>query len=118
MVRRHRHLHHARIPFPRGRYSDDQFPPAEIDAVHARFGFLRSRDDACRLCACHRNRIPFLFLWRFKPVVPEELMHDKFTFTLKATSGGARLGEVAMPRGVIRTPAFMPVGTVGTVKAM
>jgi queuine tRNA-ribosyltransferase len=45
-------------------------------------------------------------------------MHDKFTFTLKATSGGARLGEVAMPRGVIRTPAFMPVGTVGTVKAM
>ena len=42
-------------------------------------------------------------------------MHDKFTFTLKATSGGARLGEVAMPRGVIRTPAFMPVGTVGTV---
>lgn len=45
-------------------------------------------------------------------------MHEKFTFTLKATSGGARLGEVAMPRGVIRTPAFMPVGTVGTVKAM
>ena len=45
-------------------------------------------------------------------------MHDKFTFTLKATSDGARLGEVAMPRGVIRTPAFMPVGTVGTVKAM
>lgn len=45
-------------------------------------------------------------------------MHDTFQFTLKATSGKARLGEISMPRGVIRTPAFMPVGTVGTVKAM
>ncbi len=45
-------------------------------------------------------------------------MHDTFQFTLKATSGKARLGDISMPRGVIRTPAFMPVGTVGTVKAM
>ena len=45
-------------------------------------------------------------------------MSENFTFTLKATSGKARLGEVSMPRGTIRTPAFMPVGTVGTVKAM
>ncbi|THF54203.1 tRNA guanosine(34) transglycosylase Tgt [Allorhizobium terrae] len=45
-------------------------------------------------------------------------MSEKFTFTLKATSGKARLGEISMPRGTIRTPAFMPVGTVGTVKAM
>ncbi|MBB4954000.1 queuine tRNA-ribosyltransferase [Agrobacterium vitis] len=45
-------------------------------------------------------------------------MSEQFTFTLKATSGKARLGEISMPRGTIRTPAFMPVGTVGTVKAM
>ena len=45
-------------------------------------------------------------------------MTENFQFTLKKTDGGARLGEVSMPRGVIRTPAFMPVGTVGTVKAM
>ncbi|MCM2451603.1 tRNA guanosine(34) transglycosylase Tgt [Agrobacterium vitis] len=45
-------------------------------------------------------------------------MSEQFTFTLKATSGKARLGEITMPRGTIRTPAFMPVGTVGTVKAM
>ncbi|MGR9172617.1 tRNA guanosine(34) transglycosylase Tgt [Rhizobium sp. KDH_Rht_773_N] len=43
---------------------------------------------------------------------------ENFQFTLKKTDGAARLGEVSMPRGVIRTPAFMPVGTVGTVKAM
>ena len=40
---------------------------------------------------------------------------DQFQFTLKKTSAGARLGEVSMPRGAIRTPAIMPVGTVGTV---
>ncbi|MFS8110784.1 tRNA guanosine(34) transglycosylase Tgt [Rhizobium jaguaris] len=45
-------------------------------------------------------------------------MSESFQFLLKKTDGGARLGEVSMPRGAIRTPAFMPVGTVGTVKAM
>jgi queuine tRNA-ribosyltransferase len=45
-------------------------------------------------------------------------MTENFQFTLKKTSSGARLGEVSMPRGTVRTPAFMPVGTVGTVKAM
>jgi len=41
-----------------------------------------------------------------------------FTFRLLATDGQARRGEISMPRGTIRTPAFMPVGTAGTVKAM
>ncbi len=45
-------------------------------------------------------------------------MTDTFQFTVKKTDGKARLGEFSMPRGTIRTPAFMPVGTVGTVKAM
>ncbi|MBX9461377.1 MAG: tRNA guanosine(34) transglycosylase Tgt [Aquamicrobium sp.] len=45
-------------------------------------------------------------------------MSDSFGFRLLATDGAARRGEVTMPRGVIRTPAFMPVGTGGTVKAM
>ncbi len=45
-------------------------------------------------------------------------MSDQFTFRLLATDGDARRGEISMPRGTIRTPAFMPVGTGGTVKAM
>ena len=45
-------------------------------------------------------------------------MTDTFTFTVTPTDGAARTGEIRMPRGVIRTPAFMPVGTAGTVKAM
>jgi queuine tRNA-ribosyltransferase len=43
---------------------------------------------------------------------------DQFTFTVNKTDGAARTGEIRMPRGVIRTPAFMPVGTAATVKAM
>ena len=42
----------------------------------------------------------------------------RFQFTIHATDGKARLGTIAMQRGEIRTPAFMPVGTAATVKAM
>lgn len=42
----------------------------------------------------------------------------RFRFTIHATDGKARLGSIAMQRGEIRTPAFMPVGTAATVKAM
>ena len=45
-------------------------------------------------------------------------MIQPFAFTLRAQDGGARLGEIATSRGIIRTPAFMPVGTAATVKAM
>jgi queuine tRNA-ribosyltransferase len=41
-----------------------------------------------------------------------------FSFTLQATDAGARLGEIVTPHGKIRTPAFMPVGTAATVKAV
>jgi queuine tRNA-ribosyltransferase len=42
----------------------------------------------------------------------------EFSFTLKKTDRAARLGTVHTGRGDIRTPAFMPVGTVGTVKGL
>ncbi|MDY8110039.1 tRNA guanosine(34) transglycosylase Tgt [Fulvimarina sp. 2208YS6-2-32] len=45
-------------------------------------------------------------------------MTTHFTFKLLASDGKARRGEITMPRGTVRTPAFMPVGTAGTVKAM
>jgi queuine tRNA-ribosyltransferase len=41
-----------------------------------------------------------------------------FSFSLHATDRRARTGVISTPRGEIRTPAFMPVGTAGTVKAM
>jgi queuine tRNA-ribosyltransferase len=43
---------------------------------------------------------------------------SEFRFELLATDGAARTGVIHTPRGEIRTPAFMPVGTAATVKAM
>ena len=45
-------------------------------------------------------------------------MTTRFSFALNATDGKARTGVISTPRGDIRTPAFMPVGTAATVKAM
>jgi queuine tRNA-ribosyltransferase len=43
---------------------------------------------------------------------------SRMSFQLQATDGKARRGELVFPRGKVQTPAFMPVGTYGTVKAM
>lgn len=40
------------------------------------------------------------------------------SFNVSCTDGAARRGQIAFPRGTIETPAFMPVGTYGTVKGM
>ena len=45
-------------------------------------------------------------------------MTNRFQFNIKATDGRARTGVISTPKGDIRTPAFMPVGTAATVKAM
>ena len=45
-------------------------------------------------------------------------MTDRFNFQINARDGRARTGVIATPKGDIRTPAFMPVGTAATVKAM
>ncbi|WP_188064899.1 tRNA guanosine(34) transglycosylase Tgt [Sphingobium sp. KCTC 72723] len=46
------------------------------------------------------------------------MTQSRFTFSIAATDGKARTGAIQMQRGDIRTPAFMPVGTAATVKAM
>ncbi|MGB3279163.1 MAG: tRNA guanosine(34) transglycosylase Tgt [Pseudorhodobacter sp.] len=45
-------------------------------------------------------------------------MVERFSFAVTAKDGRARQGVISTPRGEIRTPAFMPVGTAATVKAM
>ena len=45
-------------------------------------------------------------------------MTDIFSFTLLKTDGAARRGEIVTPHGRVQTPAFMPVGTQGTVKGL
>src|SRR2546430_6150398 len=43
---------------------------------------------------------------------------DMFDFTIHATCGAARAGTLVLPRGTVETPAFMPVGTQGTVRTL
>ena len=46
-------------------------------------------------------------------------MHVReFSFELISQDENARLGKIYTPRGIIDTPAFMPVGTQGTVKGI
>ncbi len=45
-------------------------------------------------------------------------IEKEFSFQILATDGSARRGIISTARGEVRTPAFMPVGTAGTVKAM
>src|SRR5580693_9740509 len=45
-------------------------------------------------------------------------MADNFAFRLIATDGAARTGEIVTPHGVVRTPAFMPVGTQAAIKGV
>src|SRR3546814_17145068 len=47
-----------------------------------------------------------------------EMASPRFSFSISATDGKARTGAITMQRGNIRTPAFMPVATAATVKAM
>ncbi len=52
------------------------------------------------------------------PSTAPSVTHSRFSFSIAATDGKARTGAIQMRRGEIRTPAFMPVGTAATVKAM
>jgi queuine tRNA-ribosyltransferase len=45
-------------------------------------------------------------------------MPEPFCFRLTGTDGAARTGEIATPHGVVRTPAFMPVGTQAAIKGV
>jgi queuine tRNA-ribosyltransferase len=57
-------------------------------------------------------------LWLEKEKPERYRMTTRFSFEVEATDGKARKGVIQTPRGEIRTPAFMPVGTAATVKAM
>ena len=46
------------------------------------------------------------------------MLKNNFSFELIAQDEKSRLGKISTPRGEIHTPAFMPVGTLGTVKGL
>ena len=77
--------------------------------------------DTMRAAYAHAiaQRLSLLFLWRCLPAESGGRHDDERSLSLSRdrTDGAARTGEIATPRGTIRTPAFMPVGTGATVKA-
>ena len=54
----------------------------------------------------------------FFTTISNSSVASEFSFEVRATDGAARLGELRTPHGAVQTPAFMPVGTQGSVKAM
>lgn len=85
-----------------------------------RYRYDVSNAEVSRWC---KNRLNFkldfywawLLLW---DAARNGAMSTRFSFSLKNTDGKARTGLISTPRGEIHTPAFMPVGTAATVKAM
>lgn len=67
------------------------------------------------LKAFSRKKIRFAFV--ISHLADRDLNMD-FSFKLLKTDKGARLGTMTTPHGKVKTPAFMPVGTQGTVKSM
>lgn len=62
--------------------------------------------------------LPELRLGKLITIHDDDFMTQRFSFDLNHTDGRARTGVMHTPRGDIHTPAFMPVGTAATVKAM
>jgi len=52
------------------------------------------------------------------PPMTKDQMPEPFSFSVSKTDGAARRGEIVTPHGRVQTPAFMPVGTQGTVKGL
>src|SRR5262249_55385844 len=74
---------------------------------------------ARRIHARPGRRPPFLLLRRLLSPAPRGTGGtDSFRFELAARDGAARRGRMVSAHGTVETPAFMPVGTAATVKAM
>jgi queuine tRNA-ribosyltransferase len=68
----------------------------------------------------NKRKQPFLRFVRKNSSIglPLQSFFMSFRFEIEATDGKARAGRMVTPHGVVKTPVFMPVGTLGTVKAV
>ena len=115
-------VHHAGLPLQAGRPPADQLSPAALDAVHADRGVRRPGAHA-RAPTRTRSRSATASTPTATPACCRRRASDEramtdFRFELIETDGAARRGRLHTAHGAIETPAFMPVGTAATVKAM
>src|SRR4249919_2925846 len=114
------HLHPARGARSQHRCAADQFPPAGKHVADARLGVRRPGADLRRVRARDPRAVPVLLVWRCDVAVSTGGADgmSRMSFELLATDGAARRGRLTFPRGTVETPAFMPVGTYGSVKGV
>src|SRR5262249_34170522 len=105
-------LYPATLPLQGGGPDGDELPSSPLHTPHA--GLCVRRDGASprRVSDGSGHGIPVLQLWGCDGA---SLV---FEFRIDATAGAARAGTLTLPHGVVETPAFMPVGTQGTVRAL
>ena len=101
------HIGTSSMRFEVGRLQERRGPHRRARLLHS--GVLRPRD-----AAADRNASERACSARSDPAGGLEIVH----FELAASDGAARLGRLTTDHGAVDTPAFMPVGTYGTVKAM
>src|ERR1017187_1879629 len=90
-----------------------------IHASHAGMRLRRPGAHARGLRACDKGRISFFQLWGCDVRdAAGGIRTGRPTFQIQATDGAARPGRLFTSHGDVDTPAFMPVGTYATVKAM
>src|SRR5262245_50427754 len=113
MVRR---LHHSGTSVPRGGRAAHEFSSAAYHARHPGLRLRRTRACPGRLRQGGPRRLPLLLVRRRHA----DPMSGSFGFEVlrRDPTTAARRGRMTTPHGVVATPAFMPVGTAGTVKGM
>src|SRR5207302_5706602 len=105
-----RALRDPRLRVPPRRRAAHELPSSALDAPRARHGLRRRRGDPRALCGGDSRALPLLLLRR---------RHARaVSYEVTATAGEARAGVLRTAHGDVPTPAFMPVGTKGTVKTL
>ena len=120
VARRDAALHHPGLPLPGGRRAAHQLPPAALDAVHAGRGLRRARAHAGRLRPRDRGAATASTPTATPACWRGPGRHDRGFASSFWRDATARRGAAGCTRrtATVETPAFMPVGTAATVKAM
>src|SRR5205823_135230 len=118
--RPHGPLHRPGLRVPRRGRAGHQLPPAPIQPARHDLGVRRTRAGPRRLRRGDRRGLPVLLLRRCDadPVSGAAASTGFAWRPLREDATGARAGIMTTRHGEVPTPAFMPVGTQGTVKAL
>src|SRR4029077_19213848 len=113
--RHHQPLHPSRASVSRSGRAADEFPSATFLAARPARGVHRRRTLAKRVRARAERGVSIPVARRLHALLALVMTS---AFAIEAVDGAARTGTLSTAHGPVRTPAFMPVGTHATVKAL